>query len=231
MIVRKFYKYTEVAKLLDCSLDDLEDYVYRQYAVRPCTNYKGYVVNANHQNGSKPKLIYFEGDFEVDLSSLGYEVNVTKDGFQKSANSFISRIYKGNELYKFVHQTRGISSSEFGFTNVTSSKVVFAFQPTELQFLKSTIDKLIKKTDTSTATKVTSVQQINETDEILATKRKVKAQGFATRKELSTLTGKSKSTLSNQASTHPNTSGWNKAHKHYPIEDITKFYSISFDDV
>lgn len=231
MLERKFYKYAEVAKLLDCSLDDLEDYVYQQYAVRPCTNYKGYVVDANHQAGTKPELIHIKGDFEVDMGSLGGEATVTKDGIQKSADHFITRIYKDNELYKLVQKTKGMASSEFGFSNITTSKVRFAFQLAELRFLKSTIDNLLSKTNTPTTPEIKPTPQVNEADEILATKRKVKVQGFASRQELSILTGKAESTLSNKASKYPNTSGWNKATRRYSIEDITKFYGISFDDI
>lgn len=232
MLTRKYYKYKEVAKQLDCSYDDMEDYIYRQYLVRPCINYSGYAVDSSHQSGSIPKLIKLNGDYEVDLSSLSTtRTIITGVGFEDSNDHFITRLYHEDRLVKLVRILKNTHSSEYGFSNVINDKVRFAYQPDELFFLKDTIDKLSHEFNSEIPVPTTPTEKTQSNcvvDEIENCKQIVKAQGFASRKQLSIITGKAIQTLANKVTTHPNTSGYDKTHKHYPLDAIKKFYDIDF---
>ncbi|BDF96490.1 hypothetical protein [Pseudoalteromonas sp. KAN5] len=235
MLARKYYKYKEAAKQLGCSYDDMEDYIYRQYVIRPCINYNGYAVGSSHQSGSKPSLIKLNGAFEVDLSSLSTTRTIISGvGIVDSNDHFITRIYHEDSLLRLVYLSKTTRSSEYGFSHVTNNKVRFEHQPTELLFLKETIDKLTLEVNSEIPELIIPTQNphtttpnaINDPDKIEQCKQTVKSQGFAKREQLSIITGKSTQTLANKASQNPNSSGWDKEHKRYSTENIKKFYGI-----
>lgn len=223
---RKYYKYAELPQILDCSFEDLEDYVYRQHIIKPSLEYKGLAVNAKVPNRIPPKQI--DGNFEVDMSTLkGHNTVGSADLYYTTVN----RIYIEGVLYQLIHigQNKFLSHKpKYRNPYMQDNNIQFNAEPENLTFLKSTIDKLLEK-EAPPALEPTLVnKEDSQADKITATKKVIKAQGFANRSQLALILGKSKQTLSNRANDH--NSGWDSIKKNYTVAAIEKFYDINFSE-
>lgn len=224
---RKYYGYSELPEILECSFNDLKDYVYRQHIIRPSLEYKGLVVNAKFPNRVPPNQI--DGVYEVDMtSSMGHNTINSPELYYTS----ISRIYIKGILYQLVH----IEKSKFISPNpkyknpyLRDYNIKFNLEPENLLFLKSSIDKLLEKEALPALEPTLVNKEDNKADNITNIKKVIKAQGFATRADLALITGKSVSTLSNKKD--DSNSGWDSNKRHYPIEAIIEYYNVDFLDL
>lgn len=248
MVKRKYYKYHELPDLLDCSIGDLEDYVYNQHLIKPVLKYKGYIIKSdllpliNSNKISTKKLAvnlkpqYVDGEFETDLSSYGVIKVISVPEFDRT---IIKRVFLNNQQYSIVELPTP-NNTRLPKRLCYESHTDFLAAPNELMFLKSTVDRFIvtmhvdevddvAQAGESVSTIYMQTNGVNSGD-IQKTKMTIREQGYATRKQLAIITNKSISTLSNIASQKPNESGWDKVHKHYSTENIKRYYGVNTTD-